>query len=169
MPTHTHSTTHGQMPGSRYSRRLHRESWALGFMVAVSKAPGRACGRRGMCAARTLSRRGPTGGVSIGNEYSIQDLTHDDQRQKRAPHHSITHGQMPGSRYSRPRRLHRESLINLNFFKFFPLPETSLITDISVLQHQEHFSSAASRADIKTNCYVTLPPGPLSWLALSPG
>ena len=38
--THTHSTTHGQMPGSRYSRRLHRESWALGGMVAVSKAPG---------------------------------------------------------------------------------------------------------------------------------
>ena len=28
-PTHTHSTTHGQMPGSRHSRRLHRESWAL--------------------------------------------------------------------------------------------------------------------------------------------
>ena len=48
VPTHTHSTTHGQMPGSRYSRRLHRESWALRGMVAVSKAPGRACGRGGM-------------------------------------------------------------------------------------------------------------------------
>ena len=48
MPTHTHSTTHGQMPGSRYSRRLHRESWALRGMVAESKAPGRACGRGGM-------------------------------------------------------------------------------------------------------------------------
>ena len=48
VPTHTHSITHGQMPGSRYSRRLHRESWALRGMVAVSKAPGRACGRGGM-------------------------------------------------------------------------------------------------------------------------
>ena len=48
VPTHTHSTTHGQMPGSRYSRRLHRESWALRGMVAESKAPGRACGRGGM-------------------------------------------------------------------------------------------------------------------------
>ena len=27
--THTHSITHGQMPRSRYSRRLHSESWAL--------------------------------------------------------------------------------------------------------------------------------------------
>ena len=35
VPTHTHSITHGQMPGSRYSRRLHRESWALRGMVAV--------------------------------------------------------------------------------------------------------------------------------------
>ena len=34
VPTHTHSTTHGQMPGSRYSRRLHRESLALRGMVA---------------------------------------------------------------------------------------------------------------------------------------
>ena len=50
VPTHTHAITHGQMPGSRYrySQRLHRESWALRGMVAVSKAPGRACGRGGM-------------------------------------------------------------------------------------------------------------------------
>ena len=40
---HTLAPSHkGQMPGSRYSRRLHRESCALRVTVAVSKAPGRA-------------------------------------------------------------------------------------------------------------------------------
>ena len=57
MPTHTHSITHGQMPGSRYSRRLHRESWALRVTVAVSKAPGRACGRGGMGRRGRRTRR----------------------------------------------------------------------------------------------------------------
>ena len=52
VPTHTHSTTHGQMPGSRYSRRLHR-----GGMVAGSKAPGRACGRGGMGRRGRRTRR----------------------------------------------------------------------------------------------------------------
>ena len=35
----------------------------------------------GAVCALTSSRRGPTGGVSIGNEYSIQDLTHDEAQQ----------------------------------------------------------------------------------------
>ena len=82
---------------------------ALSGTVAVAKAPGRACRRGGVC-TRTSSRQGPTGGVSTGNEYSIQrpDASMTTGERSVLTHtHSTTHGQMPGSRYSR--RLHRES------------------------------------------------------------
>ena len=56
--THIQSITHSQMPGSRYSRRLHQESCALRIKVAVSKAPHLgAPGRTWACRHRRRTRR----------------------------------------------------------------------------------------------------------------